>query len=72
MGSAWLDYRAMLKGASSLVTLSDSPIEAITGITKTGNDKAVFVEFLVESPQDNGDIAAFGGFLEGGKSLGSP
>jgi hypothetical protein len=43
----WVDYRPKPGRASSFVTLSDSSIEAVTGVTETGNDETVFIELLI-------------------------
>jgi len=65
----WLDYRAKAVRASSLVTLSDSSIEAVTGVAETGNDETVLVELLIQSSQDDGDVATSCCLLQGRETL---
>jgi hypothetical protein len=62
----------MCEGASSSMTLSDSAIEPVTGVTETRNDEAVFVEFFIKRTQDDGHIATLSGFLQSGKTLWCP
>ena len=49
------------------MTLSDSSVESVTGITEARNNEAVLVEFLIESPQHDCHVAPLGGFFQGRK-----